>query len=137
MRSLTPLGQFCEQYLATGAEVASWGKYFLIAALIAAVALAAVEAWKRFKAPSPMAGAGDIKSFTETAPPVKDLTDALREHVTTLATAPVWLALMAVGVFVFWVPGNAIPTKCEAAETYDEWPAPGSTGTPKPEPGRD
>ena len=134
MRSLTPLGQFCQDYLARAAEVASWGKYFLIAALVSALALAAIEAWKRFKAPPPVAGEGAIKSLTATALPVKDLADALRELVTTLATAPVWLALMAVGVFVFWVPGNAIPAKCEDVRTYVDWPAPAPTGTPKPEP---
>lgn len=79
------------------------------------VAYAAVEVRRRFLAPvtdSPPS------SLTATGPPIKDLADALRELLTALAAAPVWLALMGVGVFAFWVARNAIPAKCEAADTY-------------------
>jgi hypothetical protein len=136
---MTPLGRFCADYLATANDVALWGKYFLIAALATAAALAAAEAWRRFKAPPASSQGGAAKALAPGVP-IKELAEALGELAKALATAPVWLALMAVGLATFWVAGNALPAKCEDPAAYARPPIPapspsptaGATSTPSP-----
>ena len=104
--------EFCKRYLDTAGDIAALGLVFLIVALLAGTLYALVEVWKRYKAPVPDA-ADEVAKGAVTGLPVKDLADALRELVVAIAEAPVWLALMAVGLLTFALAGMTIPAQCE------------------------
>ena len=108
---------FCQDYLTLGVEVARLGRWFLIAALALGVGYAAAELWQRLK-PAP-AGGGGLRGRI-TGLDIKTLADALRELVVTLATAPVWLALMAVGLLTFALVGLSVPEPCGLPEKQQQ-----------------
>ncbi|MEP9361223.1 hypothetical protein [Sphingomonas sp. KR3-1] len=120
---ITPFGEFCGDYLATAAGFAHWGRIFLIAAFVAAAVYALIEAYKRWKTPVTRTDGSRLVDGAITGLPIKDLADALRELVVALATAPVWLAMMAVGIFALWAAGTLVPDKCTLADSYKPVPA--------------
>lgn len=128
--TMTPFGEFCQNYLVTAATAAAWGKWFLVAGFAAGTLYALIEAYRRWKTPVVQADGAELVGGTTTGLPIKDLADALRELVAALAAAPVWLGMVAAGIFALWVVGAMVPDKCAQPDTYrsPQDPAPQSQG---------
>jgi hypothetical protein len=90
--------KFCTDYIALGGRIAGMSMWFLYAALAVGVAFAIVDLIVRLR------GTGaQLKRASLT-----DGFAALKDLVAALAAAPIWLALFAVGIVLFWVPGDAL-----------------------------
>ena len=128
--AMTPFGEFCQTYLITAATAAAWGKWFLAAGFAAGTLYALIEAYRRWKAPIVQADGTGLVGGTTTGLPIKDLADALRELVAALAAAPVWLGMVAAGIFALWVTGAMVPDRCTQPDTYrsPQNPAPAAPG---------
>lgn len=121
---------FCTRYIALGGDIAGLSKLFLIAALLVAVAFAIVDLIVRYRAPAwPMAFDGASPAS------LKDLVEAIKDLVAAIASAPIWIALFAAGIFLFWVPGNALGVctpKTEQGASATHRPSAPATPTPDP-----
>jgi hypothetical protein len=111
---------FCDRYFTLGGDLAELAKWFLIAALLAAVASAIVEIINKY-------GASPAMRLAPGATAIKDVAEALKELITALSAAPVWLGLFGAGVLLFWVPGNAVEV-CRPSTS--QVPDKGANGTP-------
>jgi hypothetical protein len=96
---------FCGPYAQIG-EILAWlALGFVGAAFLAAIAAVVIDIAIKLR---PTGGA-------EIAPApasVKDFIQTIGAFVTALSTAPIWLALLAAGVVVYWVPGAALSQVC-------------------------
>lgn len=96
---------FCEEYVETGGDLAALSLVFMGSALALGFVYGIVEIVKKANGtPGPRVSGGGIK----------ELLDALKAFVEALAAAPVWIAFFGVGVVLFWIPGNFIPSDCNA-----------------------
>jgi len=116
---------FCKTYLGLGGELAGLAKWFLIAALAAAVVAVAIEVMNSYRAP-----AAPRLAPAPAPTAIKDLAEALKSLITALSSAPVWLALFGAGVLLFWVPGNAVGVCGQATDrASDDANRAGTKGT--------
>jgi hypothetical protein len=102
------LMNFCKGYLELAVQVAWLGKAFLIAALALGVFYALAELAQRVASKTQRDGLRGLVTGLD----IKTLADALRELIATLAVAPIWLALMAIGLLTFALVGVSVPEQC-------------------------
>jgi|GEM_PF-4719152 len=99
---------FCQHYVRLAGDLASLGRPFVIAALILGIAFGIAETMARFRAPA--APAQTARGLADS--PLKDLIDALKGFLEALAKAPAWIAMMGVGVLLFWAAAATVPATC-------------------------
>lgn len=109
---MTQIDIFCSTYIAAGLGVAELAWFFLVAALGAAVIAVMVDAAVRLRNSAVNQNSPPARGLA----PVNEMANALNGLITALATAPIWLALFAAGIFVFWIPGTAISGVCAQAK---------------------
>ncbi len=100
---------FCKGYVPLATDIAGLAKYFLIASLVVAIAAAAIELWGKLQ-PPPVGG--PVARVAGGAAGLKEMVGAIKDLIAAVAAAPLWLALFAVGIAVFWVPGSAVGEAC-------------------------
>ena len=101
------MATFCQSYIGHALTLTQLSIGFLLVSLVAAAAMAIAEVIAKFRT------AASVRTDAGTqAKTVQTLIDALKGLVTALASAPVWLALFAVGIMLFWVPGSAVSGLC-------------------------
>lgn len=101
------MATFCQSYIGHALTLTQLSIGFLLVSLVAAAAMAIAEVLAKFRAAASVRAAADAQVKT-----VQTLIDALKGLVTALSSAPIWLALFAVGIVLFWVPGSAVAELC-------------------------
>ena len=101
------MAAFCQSYIGHALTLTQLSIGFLLVSLVTAGAMAIAEVLAKFR---PVAS-DQVVSGAQ-AKTVQTLIDALKGLVTALASAPIWLALFAVGIVLFWVPGSAVAELC-------------------------
>lgn len=102
---------FCTGYVPAGLEMAGLARWFLWAALAAGLVAMVLETIAKARE-ALAANAADGAPAPRTLTPLKEVFEALKGLVEALAKAPIWLALFAVGIVAFWVPGSAVSGAC-------------------------
>jgi hypothetical protein len=74
-----------------------WGRWFIIAALVAAAAMAAVEAYAKYAAAKAAQGRSDFDAGTATA-----FLGALKDLLIALGNLPAWFAIFLAGGALIW-----------------------------------
>jgi hypothetical protein len=124
------LAGFCNDYAPTLFDLGWW---FVLAALIGGVLLAAVHVYRAATAPAPPPP-GDEAGGAVGLPA---LAGALKELVEVFTKAPAWLALFGAGILLLWMAGNAAPDECLGRAGGQPAPKEESRPRPKQEPGAD
>lgn len=100
---------FCTDYSPLALSLA---KLFIYFGLVLGIVMAAVEAYELYRkarAIRPLAGVEPDPAVRTPAPAVGEVIKGL---VSALTGAKAWLALVVVGVVLYWLAGNSAPEYC-------------------------
>lgn len=108
MNNTAWIAGFCNDYAPLALALA---KLFIYLGLVMGVAMAAAEVYKLYRearaiGPAPLDGA-------ELAPANAAVGDIVKNLVGLLTGAKAWLALVILGILLYWLAGNATPDTCE------------------------
>ena len=103
---------FCAEYVESAGDLVSLAPWFVGAALVLGIVYGIVEAYKKARADGPTTKAGGT---------LKDLLEALSAFIQSLAAAPAWLGLVAIGVLLILLPGLSSSETCKGEMGNRYW----------------
>ncbi|HEX8193585.1 MAG TPA: hypothetical protein VF552_11875 [Allosphingosinicella sp.] len=132
MNNTTWIVGFCNDY---ARKALGFAELFIYLGLLMGVAIALFEAYKTYREAKAVAASGGADAVRANMAPAAAVSEVLKALIAIVTAAKAWLAMVIIGIVLFWLAGNATPVFCTKEEPRRDPATQTQQSPPPPTPG--